>query len=161
MAEITTNTRSPRVDMTPMVDLGFLLITFFVFTTTFTKPFMMTLSMPDDTKVTGPPLKVRNTLTLVLGKDNQIFWHQKPLGELKPEHLNATTYGSTLTKLIIDKRNYALNDSLFTVIIHPSDEASYKNAVDVMDEMIITNQKRYVLADIPPKEVVVYQAKVK
>lgn len=77
MAELTTNTRQPRVDMTPMVDLGFLLITFFVFTTTFTSNRMMPLYLPDKTDEIGPPVKYKNTLTLILGKDNRIFYHQK------------------------------------------------------------------------------------
>lgn len=159
MAEITTNTRQPRVDMTPMVDLGFLLITFFVFTTTFSSPMVLKLMMPDKTDEPGPIIKYQNTLTLILGKDNRIFWHQKGPKDLNNDVLNETSYGTTLSRLIIQKRDNAIEKKNFTVFIKPSDESNYKNTVDVLDEMIITNQGRYVLADISKKEVEVYQTK--
>ncbi len=161
MAELTTNTRQPRVDMTPMVDLGFLLITFFVFTTTFTSNRMMPLYVPDKTNEPGPSIKYQNTLTLILGKDNRIFYHQKGPKDLNTSFLTETAYGSTLSRLIIEKRNSAIEKDNFTVIIRPTDESNYKNTVDVLDEMIITNQPIYVLTDISPKEVEVYQSKVK
>lgn len=161
MAELSTNTRQPRVDMTPMVDLGFLLITFFVFTTTFTSNRMMALNMPDKTNEPGPIMMYSNTLTLILGKNNQIFWHQKGSKDLTTSFLTETSYGTTLSKLIIERRQKAENVKNFTVIIHPTDEANFKNTVDVLDEMKITNQKLYVLADISPKEVEVYKSKVR
>lgn len=161
MAELTTNTRQPRVDMTPMVDLGFLLITFFVFTTTFTSNRMMPLYVPDKTNEPRPSIKYQNTLTLILGKDNRIFYHQKGPKDLNTSLLTETSYGSTLSRLIIEKRNSAIEKNNFTVIIRPTDESNYKNTVDVLDEMIITNQPIYVLTDISPKEVEVYQSKVK
>ena len=161
MAELTTNTRQPRVDMTPMVDLGFLLITFFVFTTTFTSNRMMALNMPDKTNEPGPILKYSNTLTLILGKDNRIFWHQKGPKDLNEGILSETSFGTTLRKLIIERRQKSENIKNFTVIIRPTDEANFKNTVDVLDEMKITNQLLYVLTDISPKEVEVYQSKVK
>lgn len=161
MAELTANTRQPRVDMTPMVDLGFLLITFFVFTTTFTSNRMMPLYMPDKTDEPGPPIKYRNTLTLILGKDNRIFYHQKSAKELNTSLLTETSYGTALSKLILEKRNSAIEKDNFTVIIRPTDESNYKNTVDVLDEMKIANQLFYVLTDISPKEVEVYQSKVK
>jgi biopolymer transport protein ExbD len=161
MAEITTNTRQPRVDMTPMVDLGFLLITFFVFTTTFTSNRMMPLYIPDKTNEPGLPIMYSNTLTLILGKDNRVFWHQKGSKDLNESVLNETSYGTTLSRLIIEKRNSAIEKANFTVIIRPTDESNYKNAVDVLDEMKITNQPLYVLTDISPKEVEVYQTKIK
>ncbi len=159
MAEITTNTHQPRVDMTPMVDLGFLLITFFVFTTTFSSQNMMKLSMPDRTDILGSPMKESNTLTFILGEGNRIFWHQKNTKDLNPQVLNETAFGTSLSKLIIQRRNNAPNKEKFTIIIKPMDESNYKNAVDVLDEMAITNQVRYVLADISKKEVEVYQTK--
>ncbi len=161
MAEVTTNTRQPRVDMTPMVDLGFLLITFFVFTTTFTSNRMMKLYVPDKTNEPGPPIKYQNTLTLILGKDNRIFYHQKGPKDLTESVLTETSYGTTLSRLILEKRKQAENIKNFTVIIRSTDESVYKNTVDVLDEMKITNQPLYVLTDISPKEVEVYQSKVK
>lgn len=160
MAELTNNTRQPRVDMTPMVDLGFLLITFFVFTTTFTSNRMMVLNMPDKTNEPGPSMKYRNTLTLILGKNNRIFWHQKGPKDLSINLLSETSYGTPLSRLIIEKRQQAENIKNFTVIIRPTDEAVYKNTVDALDEMKITNQPLYVLTDISPKEVEVYKSKI-
>ncbi len=158
MAEITTNTRQPRVDMTPMVDLGFLLITFFVFTTTFSSNFMMKLNMPDDK---GPKSIVRNgnTLTLILGKENRIFWHQKDIKALDVQFLNETSYGKTLRQLIVERRDKAIKKDNFTVIIRPTDASSYKNTVDVLDEMVISKQEHFAIVDISPKEVAIYEAK--
>jgi biopolymer transport protein ExbD len=161
MAELTTNNRQPRVDMTPMVDLGFLLITFFVFTTTFTSNRMMPLYMPDNTDEIGPPVKYKNTLTLILGKDNRIFYHQKNAKDLNESFLTETSYGTTLSRLIIEKRKQAENIKNFTVIIRPTDESVCKNTVDVLDEMKITNQPIYVLTDISSKEVEVCQTKIR
>ena len=144
MAELTTNTRQPRVDMTPMVDLGFLLITFFVFTTTFTSNRMMTLYMPDKTDEIGPPIKYKNTLTLILGKDNRIFYHQKSAKDLKTSLLTETSYGTTLSRLILEKRNNAIEKANFTVIIRPTDESNYKNTVDVLDEILLNQDKNII-----------------
>lgn len=162
MAEITTNTRVARVDMTPMVDLGFLLITFFMFTTSFNAPTLMQLITPDNSKLNvSPDINEKNSLTLVLGKDDRIFWHQKNFKKLNTEYFNEVNYGTELRQLIIQKRKNALKQENFTVIIRATDDANYKNAVDVLDEMLITNQERYVLADITPKEKQVYEAKLK
>jgi biopolymer transport protein ExbD len=160
MAEITTNTRLARVDMTPMVDLGFLLITFFMFTTVFSKPFVMKLSMPY-TKGKPPIMKESNTLTLILGKDDKVFWHQKAYDKLESTSLNETRYGLSLRTLILQKMKNAKSEEKFTVMIKPTDQSNYKNAVDALDEMAITNQKIYLLADITPHEKQVYEARLK
>ena len=162
MAEIATPTRVARVDMTPMVDLGFLLITFFMFTTTFSTPNMMKLVTPDNNPLLdSPDLIQENSLTLVLGKSDRIFWHQINFNELKTDHLKEIDYGIALRQLVIEKRKQAIKPENFTVIIRATDDANYKNAVDALDEMAITNQERYVLADITPKEKLVYEAKLK
>ena len=163
MAEIATNTRVARVDMTPMVDLGFLLITFFMFTTTFSTPNMMKLVMPDNVPIDvapSPPIREKNSLSLILGKDNRVFWHQKNFKDLDTHLLQEVDYGISLRKLILEKRKEANNQVFFTVIIRATDDANYKNAVDALDEMAITKQERYVLADITPKEKQVYEAKL-
>src|SRR4051812_44848165 len=66
---------SPRIDMTPMVDLGFLLITFFILTTTMNKPQAMELNMPDKTQDNQEqPVKASHSLTLILGKFDKVYW---------------------------------------------------------------------------------------
>ena len=68
---------STRVDMTPMVDLAFLLLTFFVLTSTFSKPKMLPLAYPakvdEKTDIKGP--KMNNGITFLLSED-RIFYYQ-------------------------------------------------------------------------------------
>src|SRR6202041_3220392 len=70
---------STRIDLTPMVDLGFLLITFFMYTTTLAKPKTMEINMPfKDPNVLEPPNKVKSStaLTVLLSKDHRIFYYE-------------------------------------------------------------------------------------
>jgi biopolymer transport protein ExbD len=158
MAEINTGSRRvARPDMTPMVDLGFLLITFFMFTTTFSLPYVMDLAMPKDGKDTSP-MKVKNTLTLILGKENRIFWHQAIANNLEEGSLIETTFSpKELRTLLISKNRAAEKPENFTVIIKPTDESSYENLVDILDEMAITKMPHYSLVDISSKEVGIYK----
>lgn len=145
-----------KPDMTPMVDLGFLLITFFMYTTTFGKPNMMKLNMPDKPKADDPPppeVKVTNTITVLMGKDNRIFWYQKPLPELTVADITETDYSPEgIRKSVLVKKANALDVTKFTVIIKPSDDANWKNTVDILDEMAITKSDRYAIVDLAPKE---------
>lgn len=147
---------SAKPDMTPMVDLGFLLITFFMFTTSFSTPNMMKLTMPE--KENGnSEISTENSITIILGKNNKIYWHQKDLEELSSEDLIETNFTSSgIRKQILEKYINSKNPQNFTVIIKPSDEANFKNAVDILDEMEITNMRRFALVDLFPKEVLAY-----
>src|SRR3954466_757937 len=73
--KVRSKKMSTKIDMTPMVDLAFLLLTFFILTTSFNKPTIMELVMPDNTGTTQPVSK-DNVLNLVLGENNKLFWFE-------------------------------------------------------------------------------------
>ncbi len=164
-----------RVDMTPMVDLAFLLITFFIFTATMNNPTTMDLNMPKDTDKKDELTKTKQSgaLTLMLGKDNHIFYYE---GELLPDGSNFKTasYASIRDVIINKKREveatYVRDPACeaekqaakkpitlckqkdFFVMIKPTDEASYKNTVDILDEMTINKVERYALVKVADTE---------
>lgn len=161
---------STRVDMTPMVDLGFLLITFFIYTTTMSTPNTAKLNMPkkDDDKTQQMEVEKSGLLTILLGKGDQIYYYE---GELKPDGSNfmTTTYPSPsnpgIRKVLQDKKAQVIaawtpdpkikddsKDRAFTVIIKPSKEANYGRTVDILDEMTINNVQRYAIIDITDAE---------
>ncbi|MEO7120091.1 MAG: biopolymer transporter ExbD [Ginsengibacter sp.] len=134
---------STRVDLTPMCDLGFLLITFFIFTTTLAEPTSMNLAMPKDTKDPNLLNKVKESgsLTLMLGKGNVIYYYFAN----DPTKMQTTGY-KDVRKIILDKKKNTPADDLY-IIIKPDKDATYKNAVDVLDEMTINDIKRYSMVD--------------
>ena len=163
--KVRAKKQSVRVDMTPMVDLGFLLITFFIFTTTFSKPNVMKLNMPEKPKDNEPKevaeAKESNSISVVMGKDDRVFYHQKSEKTLTPELMTETDYSATGIRLAIQKAfANALDQSKFTVIIKPTDECNYKNTVDILDEMEITKSERYAIVDVAPWEKAIYNTKV-
>lgn len=182
---------STRVDMTPMVDLGFLLITFFVFTATMSSPKAMDLRMPKDvddpTKQTEA--KESGALTILLGKGNQVYYYEGKLDETGSGFKSATW--KEIRDEIIDKKkrvmdkhqhdyNYpeseckrrqekakkdkdpdwqdACLDRDFVVIIKPDQDATYRNTVDILDEMKINQVKTYAMVKIFPQEYELIQA---
>src|ERR1700712_4652428 len=163
--KVRAKKHSARVDMTPMVDLGFLLITFFFFTTTFSKPNMMKLNMPEKNKKDQPQdtqeIKESNTMTIIMGKDNRIFYHQKSSKNLTPELLNESDYSKDgIRTAILKGRVNATNPTKYTVVIKPTDDATYKNTVDILDEMAITKSERYAIVDPSKEELAVYNQKL-
>jgi len=142
---------STRIDLTPMVDLGFLLVTFFMLTTTFSKPQTMEINMPVKPKEEvieeeQNAVKASKALTLIIDGDNKIFWYQGLPGEENlPVETNFSADG--IRKVLIEKN---MTIAEMVVLIKPTDEANYKNVVDILDEMNISNIKRYALVDITP-----------
>lgn len=134
---------STRVDLTPMVDLGFLLITFFIFTTTMSQPTSLNLNMPKDTDKPDENTKVKESgsLTLMLGKGNVIYYY---FGN-DPTKMQTTTY-KDVRDIILDKKAKTPPEDLF-LIIKPDKDATYKNAVDMLDEMSIDDISRYAMVD--------------
>jgi biopolymer transport protein ExbD len=138
---------STRVDLTPMVDLGFLLITFFIFTTTMSQPTAMKLFLPKDTDKPEEQNKVKasGALTIMLGKNDRVYYYE---GELLPD---ASNFKSSNFKEIRDEiinKKKSTNPEDFVVVIKPGPEATYKNTVDILDEMTINDVKRYAMVDI-------------
>ncbi len=140
--------QSTRVDLTPMVDLGFLLITFFIFTTTMSQPTSMNLSMPKDTDKPDENTKVKESgsLTLMLGKGNVIYYYYGA----DPATMQTTGY-KDVRNIILDKKKSTPSEDFF-VIIKPDKDATYKNAVDILDEMNINDVSRYAMVDPTPDE---------
>ncbi len=142
---------STRVDLTPMVDLGFLLITFFIFTTTMSQPTAMKLFLPKDTEKEEEQNKVKESgaLSLLLGNKDVVYYYE---GTLLPDGSNfkSTNYKDVRT-VIIDKKK-STNPEDFVVVIKPGPDATYKNTVDILDEMTINEVKRYAMVDLFPIE---------
>lgn len=151
-----------RVDMTPMVDLGFLLITFFMFTTNFTKPNVMDLGLPakdpNTNPINNPVVDVKNQVTFILGKDNRVFYHQQDKEDLNTTNLKETDFsGVKISKIISEAYKNAPKQGNFTVIVKPTDDANYKNFVDILDNIAISKKERYGITDIKPWEKKVYE----
>src|SRR4029079_8898102 len=83
---------STKVDLTPMVDLGFLLITFFIFSTNLSESKVVKLDMPKDTPKDSTITTEKTSLTAVLCANDKIFYYEGSLGEaLKTKKYGATT----------------------------------------------------------------------
>jgi biopolymer transport protein ExbD len=141
-----------RVDLTAMVDLAFLLITFFMLTTVLSKPKAMPLTMPVG-DIAGPVPETR-TMTICLGKNNQLLWYlglpDKPL--IGPTQIG---YGKPLSHAIADVQQQILKSSGLgmVVIIKPTDHSNYDNLVETLDDLNITRVPSYAIAKISPKDI--------
>jgi len=138
---------STRVDLTPMVDLGFLLITFFIFTTALTKPtglkFFLPKSVPDNQRIEAA---LSGALTLLLAADRKIFYYE---GD-DPRQMHQTQVNG-IRQIIMDKKIRTTPEKLI-VIMKPGRDSNFQSLVQVMDEMSINNVKHYALVDIDPVE---------
>lgn len=157
---------STRIDFTPMVDLGFLLITFFMLTTTLAKPQIMALVMPDKDPEHPDEIKNAKVLTLLLAGKDKVYWYE---GITDPR-LDSTEYGAEgLRQVILNKMEKvqaqfgteACRDlktgrtkegSFLYVFIKPSPQSRYNNLVDALDEMAICGVRYYTILDISDAE---------
>jgi len=169
---------STRIDFTPMVDLGFLLITFFMLATSLIKQQTMEITMPSDKKVTEENqtvAKASQAVTLILAKDDRVFYY---FGQPEASNILETNYSSTGLRKILLEKNYdiakqveelkgekaktKMEDDVYrkklselksgkeapVVRIMATDDASYKNLVDALDEMNISSISRYAIVDL-------------
>lgn len=178
--KVRAKKQSTHIDMTPMVDLAFLLLTFFMLTTTFGKPKTMEINMPVKPENEDNQQLVNNAVTILLSGDNKAWWY---FGELKPETvLTPTDYSPEgLRKLLLEKNAYAVDKikqireqalkvnmadttqrrmevevkgekKALMVLVKADDKAKYKNVIDVLDELNICLIGKYALVDISQKE---------
>lgn len=167
--KVRSKKMSTRVDLTPMVDLAFLLITFFMLTTTLAKPQIMPVVMPEK-KVDKEDLvetKESQVLTLLLGGDDKVYYYEG----ITDAKLDSTDYSAEgLRKVILNKKDRVKQQwgdmerddpknpgqkkmiSKLNVLIKPMEESRYKNLVDAFDEMKITNVSLYVLLEVSDQE---------
>jgi biopolymer transport protein ExbD len=146
---------STRVDLTAMVDLAFLLITFFIMTTTLAKSKAMDLVMPDKDEKTKDekPIAASRSLTLLLGSNNKLEWYLGEPGKSAPTITDYTPDG--LRKVLIEKGKEvqdATGKWMF-VVVKPSDKSIYSNVVSALDEISITNVQGYGIVAISPAEI--------
>lgn len=159
----THNKKPIRVDMTPMVDLGFLLITFFMFTTNFSKPNAINFANPPKKDVNNVTdvIDIRNSITFILGKDGRVFYYQAEKSDLNDNSLTEVSFDKAqVAKTIEAAKAKAPKKEIFTVIIKPTDDSQYKTMVDMLDEMTITKSERYGISEMNDKEKDLYQNKV-
>lgn len=143
--------KATKVDLTPMVDLGFLLITFFVFTTSMTKPKVMKVNEPYDKidEITNP-VCASCALTLVPGSNNTIYYYEGMATDATA--IKTTGYSPVgLRSLILNKKAAitALNDPTkkLTLIIKPGNGSNMQNFVDLLDEVLINMVPMYYIAE--------------
>ncbi|MCZ4243014.1 ExbD/TolR family protein [Pedobacter punctiformis] len=145
MAELNTGGKkaTPRVDMTPMVDLMFLLVTFFILTTSISTPQAMDIVKPDkddNNKDNRLELKASKTMTILLGKKDKVAWYMGEAGKTAPTVENL----SEVDKSIISNRKVSDASGVkgeFVVLVKPTSGSTFKNFVDIMDDLEILKVK--------------------
>jgi biopolymer transport protein ExbD len=155
--KIRSKKASTRIDLTAMVDLAFLLITFFIMTTTLAKPKAMDMVMPDKSKKDVQlPVPETRTMTIWLGANDKIEWFVGAPGKSQPTIDNFGKNGIRKTLIEQDKKIQATHtgpDNYMIVLVKPSDHSTYKDFVNMMDEINIAGIRSFGVVDITPAEV--------
>lgn len=152
--------QSTKVDMTPMVDLGFLLITFFMLTTTFSKPQAMDVVMPDKSKnedQKAQDVKASHTMSMVLGEDNKVYWWMGIKENGVDPVVTVSDYSPNgIRKVLLEK---VTEIPKLVVIVKAKKKSKYKNIVDILDEMHICEVPTYALVEITPADITLADSK--
>ena len=160
--KVRSKKQNAKVDLTAMVDLAFLLITFFMLTTTLSKPQSMSLGLPDKDEKADTEAKVdeNRTMTVLLGENGKLVRYvgmlATPVAGGAPKDFS---YGKDgIRKELISRKKLVLDytgnkDKGMIVIIKPSKKSNYKNLVDILDEMAIVGVPTYAIVnDFTPEE---------
>ena len=142
-ARVRSKKLSTRIDMTPMVDLAFLLLTFFILTTTLNKVTVMELNMPPKTPETKP-VPEKCVLTLMLDGSDKVYWRQ---GISTPKVETIKFSHESISKLLTTK-NAEIEKMM--VLVKATEKSNYKNLVDIVDELAQAEIKNFFIVDIEP-----------
>jgi len=149
-----------KIDMTPMVDLGFLLIAFFVVTTELSRPTVADLYMPKN----GIPMSLGNSkaLTILLGKNNTVcYYHGDWQEAIKNSQIFQTnfSYSKGFGEIIRKKQQWLdINTSEdegrdgLMLLIKADNEANYENVLKALDEIAIDQVKKYAIIKLTQEE---------
>lgn len=169
---------SPRLDLTPMVDLAFLLITFFILTTTLAKPKAMEIALPDtkNIPIDPPPVDDDVVMTVLLAPKNVILYYfgSPEKAAADPNAIVATTFDKEkgIRKVIMDKKKAVAalpggmgidskKNNKTMVLIKAVDSSVYGNMVDILDEMHINDIKFYAILPISDPEKILVENSMK
>lgn len=147
----TFTKRSTRVDLTPMVDLGFILVTFFVFTSALSEPKVMDLMYPNDKDNGNDEICSSCAITVLPAKNNQLWYYE---GKEETAAYKETSY-TALRQLLVNKRKKVVEQrgkNELILIIRPLQTSQYHNLVDIMDECKITGVVRYYIDEPSEQE---------
>lgn len=171
-----------RVDFTPMVDMNMLLITFFMFVTTLSKPQIMNLVVPskDEKEILDdkPQTAESRTTTVILAENDIVYYYFGKPNYEDPFALHKTDYSPEGLRAVLVEKNArvvrqvaewrlqkargeitaeAFDEAVSeikrekegqVVIIKPTDASTYRNLVDVLDEMQITSIGTYAIVEL-------------
>jgi len=160
--KVRSKKQNSKVDLTAMVDLAFLLITFFMLTTTLSKPQAMPLGLPDkdEDPLKNKDIKVdeKRTMTIMMGENNKLIYYMGLIDTpiAGPKEIAYGKDGIRRELLARKKSVIEYTGSKakgIIVIIKPGKKSKYKNLVDILDEMAINGVETYAIVnDFLPKE---------
>lgn len=151
--KVRSKKQGGRVDLTAMVDLAFLLITFFMLTTSLNKPNAMDVTVPDKNKEDPEDrLEVADdrTTTVLLAGDNKVVWYSG-LFDNPIEGPETVEYGPDGIRKVLLRKLQEVPQRTgkdLIIVIRPSDDATHRNLVDILDEMKIVDAQLFSLGNI-------------
>lgn len=131
-----------RIDMTPMVDVAFLLLIFFMVTTVFRTPQALEINLPPDNDTPAEIAESKVLQLRVLG-DDRIFWKRGPKED---------PWSRTIAASIKDVLKPLKGNDEVVVLIKIDREAKFNNMVTIIDELDIAHLGRFSILELAPKE---------
>jgi biopolymer transport protein ExbD len=141
---------STHIDMTPMVDLMCLLITFFMLTTAFSKPKAMEITMPekkDDPTVKAPEIAADRTINILVSGNDKIYYYFGVADPKKPPlpQLITTSYSKDgIRKMLLQR-----NKLVFTAVYDLKQKVT--KGEEVMSDTTLTRKIKELKKTVDPK----------